>query len=54
MYNSDTDLLLISNHIFTGLEEKPEKGYIAIKDNKILWLTAKSYIKTISYVIRIE
>lgn len=36
MYKSDIDLLLISNCIFSGLRDKPEKGYIAIKDNEII------------------
>lgn len=36
MCKSNIDLLLISNNIFTGLKEVPEKGFIAVKGNKIV------------------
>ncbi len=31
-----TDVLIVSNSIFDSIEQKPFKGYVAIKDNKIL------------------
>lgn len=36
MYKSNMDLLLISDFIFTGLKEEPERGFIAIQGNKII------------------
>jgi predicted amidohydrolase YtcJ len=36
MCKINVDLILRSNYIFTGLNEKPEKGYIAVSGNTII------------------
>ncbi len=48
MCNSNIDLLIISNCIFTGLKNVPEAGYIAVKGNEIIKVgTEDSYFKLI-------
>ena len=48
MNNIFADKVIISNNIFTGLQDKPIKGYVAIKDNLIMQVKEnENYFKEI-------